>query len=85
MKERRLMNDKLEIIKNLSREQAEAYSAGAADGNRFWGLYRAYLQGAYDASGFKDQDNHDSLIRLALAAMTFAFLGWVFMMIMVFK
>lgn len=79
------MNDKLELIKKLSREQAESYAMGAADANRFTGLYRAYLRGAYDAAGCRDSDEHESLIRLAIAAMTFAFLGWVFMMIMVFK
>lgn len=48
-------------------------------------LYRAYIRGAYDASGCGEQEQRSFDLRLAVSAMAFAFLGWVFLMIMVFK
>lgn len=79
------MNNVPEIIKILDRGQTENCSVSAADASRFAGLYRAYLRGAYDAAACREHDERDGIFRLALAAMSFIFLGWIFMMIMVFK
>jgi len=48
-------------------------------------LYRAYMQGAYDAIRHNDESERENSFRLTLAAMGFALIGWFITMYFVFK
>ena len=68
------MNDQLALVSD--EEQPE-------NDQSFTALYRAYLQGAYDA--MRSRESGSELVHIAVAAMGFVLLGWIFMMIMVFR
>ena len=48
-------------------------------------LYRAYLRGASDAAGVREDAERENSLRLTIAAMAFALLGWFITMYFVFK
>ena len=67
------------------RTAAESYAAGQRDSRHFMSLYRAYLQGASDAAGVREEAERESSLRLTIAAMAFALLSWLITMYFVFK
>lgn len=67
------------------RELAASYAEGSADSRRFMALYRAYLRGAYDAAGCREEENGEKAFRLVLCAMGFALIGWLMTLAFVFK
>lgn len=80
------MADITGIIRKINkRELAESYAAGSADSRRFLALYRAYLRGAYDAAGCREEENGANAVKVAVCAMGFALLGWIVTMVLVFK
>lgn len=74
--------DKPDIFRKTA---AESYAAGQRDSRRFMSLYRAYLQGASDAAGVREEAERESSLRLTIAAMAFALLSWLITMYFVFK
>lgn len=74
--------EKLDIFR---RAAAESYAAGQRDSRRFISMYRAYLQGASDAAGIREDAEREASLRLTLAAMAFALVGWFITMYFVFK
>ena len=74
--------EKLDIFR---RTAAESYAAGQRDSRHLMNMYRAYLQGAEDAAGFHEGAERESNLRLTIAAMAFALLGWFITMYFVFK
>lgn len=80
------MSGLYESIKGADRrELAESYAAGAADHRRFAALYRAYIRGAYDAAGCREEAEGANVLRLAVCAMGFALVGWLVTLFFVFK
>lgn len=57
----------------------------AYNGQELAPLYRAYMQGAYDALGGTDGAEREHSFRLTLAAMCLALVGWVVTVYFVFK
>ena len=76
------MLDKTDIFRKTA---AESYAAGQRDSRHFMSLYRAYLQGASDAAGVREEAERESSLRLTIAAMAFALLSWLITMYFVFK
>ena len=74
--------EKLDIFRKAA---AESYAAGQRDSRHFMSLYRAYLQGASDAAGVREEAERESSLRLTIAAMAFALLSWLITMYFVFK
>lgn len=67
------------------RTAAESYAAGQRDSRHFMSLYRAYLQGASDAAGVREEAERENGLKLTIAAMAFALIGWFITMYFVFK
>lgn len=67
------------------RTAAESYAAGQRDSRHFMSLYRAYLQGASDAAGVREEAERENSLKLTIAAMAFALLSWLITMYFVFK
>lgn len=64
---------------------AQAHAAGARDSRHFITLYRAYLRGASEAAGIRQELEHEHGFLMAVAAMVFALLSWCVTMYFVFK
>ena len=74
--------DKPDIFRKTA---AESYAAGQRDSRHFMSLYRAYLQGASDAAGVREEAERESSLRLTIAAMAFALLSLLITMYFVFN
>lgn len=63
----------------------QAHAAGRQDSHHFMTLYKAYLRGASEAADAYQENEHDHSLKMAVAAMVFALLGWFVTLYFVFK